>query len=195
MATTQHSTITDPNIHEPKGCSTAVSGSSYVSTGTGTGSWSKIQKAIFGHIKGTGSTTTTLITTAFKAINTTNIGSNLTWAETANYGVTTSTTGYIETDTAGTYQIIAGITFTPQTASSTFQFTIGVDTGGGIVSKEATILQVANTTTTTDTAHVSLNCVYTCSADAKVYLMVKETASGNEVIFNRIEFTASYLGT
>lgn len=40
MADIQHSTITDPHIHEPKGASTAGNGTVYVATGTGTGSWS-----------------------------------------------------------------------------------------------------------------------------------------------------------
>jgi hypothetical protein len=37
--TVQHSAITDPNIHEPKGVSTAVSNSVYVASGGGSGSW------------------------------------------------------------------------------------------------------------------------------------------------------------
>lgn len=35
----QHSAITDPNIHEPKGVATAVSGSVYLADGSGSGSW------------------------------------------------------------------------------------------------------------------------------------------------------------
>lgn len=34
-----HSTLTDPNIHEPKGASTATVGKVYVSNGSGSGSW------------------------------------------------------------------------------------------------------------------------------------------------------------
>jgi microcystin-dependent protein len=34
-----HSAITDPDIHEPKGISTAPENSVYVATGTGTGNW------------------------------------------------------------------------------------------------------------------------------------------------------------
>ena len=39
----EHKDIADPNIHEPKGVRGASSGTVYVSTGTGTGSWKKIR--------------------------------------------------------------------------------------------------------------------------------------------------------
>ncbi len=38
----EHSVITDPNIHEPKGISTALANEVYVADGGGTGSWNKI---------------------------------------------------------------------------------------------------------------------------------------------------------
>ena len=34
-----HSALTDPNLHEPKGASTATSGSVYTSNGAGSGTW------------------------------------------------------------------------------------------------------------------------------------------------------------
>ena len=37
--TIQHNTITDPDIHEPKGVSTATSGQVYKADGTGSGAW------------------------------------------------------------------------------------------------------------------------------------------------------------
>jgi len=37
MATVQHSALTDPNIHEPKGVSTAAAGKVYVANGAGSG--------------------------------------------------------------------------------------------------------------------------------------------------------------
>jgi hypothetical protein len=41
---TQHSDITDPNIHEPKGASTASVGTVYVSDGAGSGTWGKLDE-------------------------------------------------------------------------------------------------------------------------------------------------------
>lgn len=39
MADQQHSTITDPHVHEPKGASTAANATVYVSNGAGSGTW------------------------------------------------------------------------------------------------------------------------------------------------------------
>lgn len=39
MADVQHSTITDPNVHEPKGASTASTNTVYVADGSGSGTW------------------------------------------------------------------------------------------------------------------------------------------------------------
>ena len=39
--TIAHSTLTDPEIHEPKGASTATSGQVYAATGSGGGAWAK----------------------------------------------------------------------------------------------------------------------------------------------------------
>lgn len=36
---TEHSTITDPDIHEPKGVAAATSGQIYVADGAASGSW------------------------------------------------------------------------------------------------------------------------------------------------------------
>jgi hypothetical protein len=41
MPNVAHSTLTDPNIHEPKGVASATADSFYVATGAGTGSWKK----------------------------------------------------------------------------------------------------------------------------------------------------------
>jgi hypothetical protein len=42
MADVQHSALTDPELHEPKGASTATSGQVYVANGSGSGTWKKI---------------------------------------------------------------------------------------------------------------------------------------------------------
>jgi len=41
----EHSVITDPNIHEPKGASTAAADTVYVSDGAGSGTWQKLGTA------------------------------------------------------------------------------------------------------------------------------------------------------
>ena len=39
MANVNHSTLTDPYLHEPKGVATAASGDVYVADGAGSGTW------------------------------------------------------------------------------------------------------------------------------------------------------------
>jgi len=43
MADVQHSALTDPNLHEPKGVAAASAGRVYVSDGSGSGDWSPRQ--------------------------------------------------------------------------------------------------------------------------------------------------------
>lgn len=41
--TVEHSTLTDPDIHEPKGASSASANSAYIADGSGSGSWTVIR--------------------------------------------------------------------------------------------------------------------------------------------------------
>lgn len=50
MVNVNHSTLTDPYLHEPKGASTATSGSIYIADGVGSGNWSKAHAHINGYI-------------------------------------------------------------------------------------------------------------------------------------------------
>lgn len=43
MATIEHKDIVDPNVHEPKGASSASTGTVYKSNGAGSGTWSKVK--------------------------------------------------------------------------------------------------------------------------------------------------------
>lgn len=49
MANVNHSTLTDPYLHEPKGVSTASSGDVYIADGVGSGSWKQPKQFISGH--------------------------------------------------------------------------------------------------------------------------------------------------
>ena len=41
-----HNSLTDPELHEPKGISSAASGTVYVSNGSGSGSWKELYKSV-----------------------------------------------------------------------------------------------------------------------------------------------------
>lgn len=44
MANVQHSSLTDPNIHEPKGITTAAANTVYMANGSATGSWTNVNR-------------------------------------------------------------------------------------------------------------------------------------------------------
>lgn len=52
----EHKDITDPNLHEPKGVSTAAANRLYVANGTGSGSWKKVDSKALQGTDGDGST-------------------------------------------------------------------------------------------------------------------------------------------
>ena len=65
---TEHSTITDPELHEPKGVAAAVGGKIYISDGAGSGSWRYIPHSFLYYDNiGTGTTITT--PTSYTLIN------------------------------------------------------------------------------------------------------------------------------
>lgn len=50
MANVNHSTLTDPYLHEPKGVAAASAGSVYIADGAGSGDWKKKHSHINGYI-------------------------------------------------------------------------------------------------------------------------------------------------
>lgn len=50
MANVNHSTLSDPYLHEPKGVSTALAGQIYVANGSGSGNWVENSRAFGGYL-------------------------------------------------------------------------------------------------------------------------------------------------
>lgn len=195
MANVQHAALTGANLHEPKGCETAALGEAYIANGAGSGTWEPVQIAEYACLRATATAATTLMSTAYQAINATTLGGDVTWTQNVASGVTSNTTsGYLTVPDTGTYQLIASLIYTPSTASSVWSFTIGVDSGSGIVSKEASILAKSKTTSTSDTSQTTLVCIPSLLASDKVYLMVKEDG-GKELLFDWINFTLTRVNT
>jgi len=63
----QHSTITDPNIHEPKGVATAAANTVYVSLGNGTGVWTPLTYTILVKLKNISTSETVFVPVPFSA--------------------------------------------------------------------------------------------------------------------------------
>lgn len=177
----QHKNIPDAQLHEPKGVASASAGEAYIADGAGSGDWKSVQLAQCAGLRATTTGDTTGITTSFKEINNAAIGGTLTWALGTNSGLTLDTTfGYIQVAEAGTYKLDASISFEPASATSVWEFTVGVDSGSGIVSKEASVKTVVRTAGTTSTTQAVINWLPALAINDKVYLMVRETTTGHE---------------
>ena len=50
MANVNHSSLTDPYLHEPKGASTATAGEVYIANGAGSGSWTELSRYVSGFV-------------------------------------------------------------------------------------------------------------------------------------------------
>lgn len=71
MANVQHSSLTDPNLHEPKGISTAAANTVYLANGSGSGTYTNVNR-----LPGTGwakYTNTTYVGTTVLAVSTTDV--------------------------------------------------------------------------------------------------------------------------
>lgn len=187
--TIQHSAIPDGQRHEPKGIDAAAAGTAYVCDGAASGSWVAVQKAQGACLKASSAAATTLISTAFQAVNNATLGGTITWTENTNVSLTTNTTsGYIQVGETGTYNIAYTASFIPATNGSVFEWTFGVDSGSGIVSKESFVRSIITTSGSTDSKIVSFNCLPALTANDKVYIMVKETTAGEEITLSFSNF-------
>ncbi len=103
MATVQHSALTDPNIHEPKGVSSAAAGKVYVANGAGSGSWLYPSGHAYADMYITGSSTAQTLSAASAKAKL-----NPTGAWTANgfqAATIDATNGHITVATGGVYQL------------------------------------------------------------------------------------------
>ena len=88
MANINHSTLSDPYLHEPKGVSSALAGQIYVSDGSGSGNWVENSRAFNGYLTFSTSSpyahTTTILDTVFNAPFTIGINNGFTGLSSPN---------------------------------------------------------------------------------------------------------------
>jgi len=69
MANVNHSALTDPYLHEPKGAATATSGQVYVANGSGSGTWttkeSLIELSVEGYVENISASSTVYVPIPF----------------------------------------------------------------------------------------------------------------------------------
>ena len=106
MANVNHSTLTDPYLHEPKGVASAASGEVYIADGAGTGAWTQLQR----HVGSYSSFNTLAPYTHATTTSDTALNPSLTVVDSNGFsGVSTPNAG-VRYD--GLESIHAGITFT-----------------------------------------------------------------------------------
>jgi len=192
----QHSVLTDiQGVHEPKGHLTAAVGQVYMSDGAGSGVWVGVQKSQAACLKATSAGATTGLTTAYQALNNATLGGTIAWTANTLLGMTADTTaGYINIPETGTYHITFVGNIIPATNGSIFRFTLGRDSGAGIVSQEAFVETVVTTSGVVDSNLVAFSCLPAVTVGDKLYIMAKETTAGEEFTLQGANFIITRVG-
>lgn len=167
----EHNVITDPEIHEPKGASTASSGQVYVSNGAGSGSWRYLPHGSFYYTNiGTGTTLTA--PTSYTKIGPTTTGDSI------PRDITHSGTGRLTyngaTSIDGGFQI--SITFKHSTGAGADCYFKLYKNGAGVTGTEFVASADATTyMTVTITGHTDM-------ATNDYFEVYAKVASGNIVV-------------
>ena len=141
--TIQHNVITDPNIHEPKGASSATSGKVYISDGAGSGAWTYPPGKAHAEIYISGGTTTHTLAgaSAFTILNPSGE-----WTASGNEDILTVTpaSGIITLNQAGHYYVSFWINFTTASiaSGSSYYFKYALD--GSVSSREVAVSKPTN---------------------------------------------------
>lgn len=123
----EHSSITDPNIHEPKGVATATSGQVYKANGSGSGSWQDVLPSQTGN------------SGKFLTTN----GSTASWTASTSAGGSILARGSINgTSVTGSYNIASAsgssqvtVTFSTPLSSSNYTAMVTVTSPGATTDK------------------------------------------------------------
>jgi hypothetical protein len=178
LANIQHSALTDPNLHEPKGASTAASGKVYVSDGGGSGSWKYIAGHSYGDLYITNSSTsqTLAASSAFAKLNPTGA-----WTANGYQNITPSATnGQFTITQAGIYQVDFWIVFETAAIASGAAYNFRYAVNGTTSTRK---VYIKKTTNNVDTLHVSANGYVTLAANdvLTMYVGGDATSSGTTI--------------
>lgn len=186
--TIEHNTITDPDIHEPKGVASAGADKVYVSNNASSGDWKYPAGACYADLYidvGATSQTLNAIAGTFDKLNPTGE-----WHEGTIKGcATTPASGLITLTNAGTYLVDFWITFTSAAASgTTFSFKYAID---GVVSSR--VLTVQKPTAGTDKVTCAASGLVNVTAGQTLSIYAASTAAGTAITVNDAGITAVLL--
>lgn len=189
--TIQHSIITDPDIHEPKGVATATSGKVYISNGSGSGTWEYPPAKAHAEIYITGGTTAHTLagSSAYSLLNPSGE-----WTESTaiDHLTTTPASGIITLTQAGHYYVSFWCTFTTAAiaSGSIYNFKYALD--GTESTRKITI---AKRTNGVDIIQVSATGMVTATANQTLSMFVggDGTSSGTDITINEAGLQALHL--
>lgn len=178
MANVQHSALTDPNIHEPKGVSSASSGQVYVANGSGSGSWMYTSGHAYGEIYISGSSTsqTLAASSALAKLNPTGA-----WTGNGYANITPSASnGQFTIVQAGKYQTNFWMTFETAAIASGSAYNIHYAINGTPSSRK---VYIKKTTNNVETLVISATGLVTLAASdvLSIYVGGDGTSSGTAI--------------
>lgn len=164
MADVQHSALTDPNIHEPKGVASAAAGKVYFADGSGSGDWLFPSGHAYSEMYITGNTTTqTLAASSGTAI----LNPTGAWANAITANVTaTPADGEFTITSAGMYQVTFWATFDTASIAAGAKYNFHYAVNDTPSTRKIPVAKISNGV---DTLH--------CSADGLVTLAAADTIS------------------
>lgn len=186
MANVQHSALTDPNIHEPKGIASASSGQVYVANGSGSGSWLTQPGHAYGELSiSNGLTAFTLAS----ASATSKLNPTGAWTSTIYQNVTPSAAnGQITITTTGVYKLDLWVIFNTASLASGTAYYFYYAVNGTPSTRTA---YVKKTTNNVDCLHVSAaGLTSLTSGDVlSIYVSGDATSSGTNITVTEAGFT------
>jgi hypothetical protein len=156
MANIQHAVLTDPQIHEPKGVSTAASGKVYRANGSGSGTWVFPSGHAYGELYITGGTTAQTLPAASATAKLNPSGE---WTANGNANVTLSAAnGQMTVLEPGEYQLNFWVSFTTASAAAQAKYNFHYAVNGVPSTRKVVVAKYTNGADT-------LNCAVTGFAD------------------------------
>ena len=187
MADIQHSAITDPNIHEPKGITTALNGQMYVADGGGSGDWKFTSGHAYGELYiSNNSTAQTLAAASGTAV----LNPASAWQANGFQNVTlTPASGTITLPQAGEYQLNFWAVFETASISSGAAYNFFYALNGTPGTRKVYAKKTSNGV---DTLHVHATGFVAASANDIVSMFVggDGTSSGTNIIIKEAGLSA-----
>lgn len=187
MANVQHNNLTDPNLHEPKGVSTAVNGQVYVADGGGSGDWKFLSGHAFGelYVEGGATAQTLSASNALAKLNPTGE-----WTVNGTKNMTLSATnGTLTVFTAGEYQLNFWAVFDTASIASGAAYNFHYNVNGVSSTRK---VYVKKHTNSTDTLNVAASGYVQLPAGAVVSMYVggDATSSGTNITLREASLSA-----